>query len=355
MVLHNSIAKKFLLLIVLLNNCILYSMKEKDNTKKNSFVIKFVSFFKKKQKTISRQNYSNSEESSIGGNINTISFSKTNGSFIISDTNDITHLVLTESKNNSSSIENNNDIDKQDVLGQTKLHKAIINFNKKFDEIDDLLNKNASFIITDKKGYNPIQLAVVEEKEEIVKYLINKSMHLEKKDELRFIMVMQAVSFFACNPSMLDLIIEKGVSLEIRDAIGRTPLMKVIVDGRSDKGLLWLILRGANIEAVDNDVRTPLIHAAREGHQWALDILLSYGAHIFSLDSRGKRALDYAEQNKHQEIFKYIKDIQHFMNFNGYDKKECDLTYRKICFWEYGLKRRLGNWKGYTDLKLCYQ
>ena len=48
---------------------------------------------------------------------------------------------------------------------------------------------------------------------------------------------------------------------------------------------------------MDNDGKTPLHHAASDGHAEMVELLLERGAHINARDNYGRTALDYADPN----------------------------------------------------------
>jgi hypothetical protein len=78
---------------------------------------------------------------------------------------------------------------------------------------------------------------------------------------------------------LAQLLIEKGADIEAKDEEGRTPLMWAVQSWREDNA--WLLLeKGANIEAKDEQGRTPLSWALRSQSEAGVRLLLEKGADI---------------------------------------------------------------------------
>jgi len=96
---------------------------------------------------------------------------------------------------------------------------------------------------------------------------------------------------------IMKYLIDKGANIEAQDQDGFTPLQKAITIGHY-KMAEYLIDKGANIEVQDQDGLTPLQQAIiakdREGNYWLVQSLLSQGADYNTTDHKGSTPLHKA-------------------------------------------------------------
>ena len=85
-------------------------------------------------------------------------------------------------------------------------------------------------------------------------------------------------------------LLRHGVGVDVRDHLGRTPLIFASWRGYSDT-IRCLIEHGANVAMSDDGLNTPLTWAAFYGHVNALRVLLEHGADVDSRDDAGRTPL----------------------------------------------------------------
>ncbi|NXL84218.1 ASB3 protein, partial [Alectura lathami] len=76
---------------------------------------------------------------------------------------------------------------------------------------------------------------------------------------------------------IMDILLEKGASIECKDDFGITPLFVAAQYGKLES-LRMLISHGADVNCQAKDRATPLLIAAQEGHAKCVELLLSSGA-----------------------------------------------------------------------------
>lgn len=95
---------------------------------------------------------------------------------------------------------------------------------------------------------------------------------------------------------LMALLLDKGADINIqnrRDWITGTALHKVAM--HQDSSMIRLLLdKGANVEAVDQHMKTPLHHAVIEGFEEMVELLLRKGANVKVEDYRGATPLQVA-------------------------------------------------------------
>jgi len=106
------------------------------------------------------------------------------------------------------------------------------------------------------------------------------------------------------SPRALEALLARGADPDLRDGIGKTPLMVAAQHDRLDSAALLLAHR-ASVDATTyvkpapfsfalaHDARTPLMYAAASGSLAMIRRLLDAGADPYRTDTKGHRAFDY--------------------------------------------------------------
>jgi len=112
----------------------------------------------------------------------------------------------------------------------------------------------------------------------------------------------------------LRRLLDAGVPVDSRDALGRTALLAATHADRFDAARL-LIERGANVNAKDDLQDSPFLYAGAEGRLAILRLTLAAGAELTSTNRYGGTALIPAAHHGHvetvRELLKTRIDVDH--------------------------------------------
>ena len=84
-------------------------------------------------------------------------------------------------------------------------------------------------------------------------------------------------------------------------------LFRATVEGNTDMVRSLLSSPGADVNATDERGSTPLLEAARYGHEDICRVLIASGANLKAKDKDGKTALMLAVQNNHDDVVRVLK------------------------------------------------
>lgn len=122
---------------------------------------------------------------------------------------------------------------------------------------------------------------------------------------------LQAVSINTDNPAargqIADLLIKSGYNVDLKDKYGFTPIHVAVM--YNNYQVAEVLCDYADLNITDNELKTPLMYAARDSYYINIDILkllLNKGANINKTDEGGWSALDYAVKNDDIEIIREL-------------------------------------------------
>lgn len=169
---------------------------------------------------------------------------------------------------------------------------------------------------------SPLFLAVAGNQKEIVKQLLEQGVadvqseeicddvtcphytyDSEVQDRPEFVHSLLNFGLKECDDDMVILLLQYEVDVHTRGYRDNSVLHYAMYRQAANAEIFRLLIdRGAEIDARNDDDRTPLIVACKTGNHVAIDILLAAGADIQAQDGFGKTAMGYAIELGHSEI-----------------------------------------------------
>jgi len=108
-------------------------------------------------------------------------------------------------------------------------------------------------------------------------------------------------------PAVVDLLLDSGQDVDVRDVGGRTALMRAAEQGDREMAA-HLIDKGADVNAVDNIHLTALHWAVRSGKLDVIKLLVERGADINMADSNGITPVYAAAMYGQEPVYSYLRD-----------------------------------------------
>ncbi|MCP4160315.1 MAG: hypothetical protein GY760_09600 [Deltaproteobacteria bacterium] len=155
----------------------------------------------------------------------------------------------------------------------TPLHYAAVNgYNK---VVHHLIQKKAHINSKDKDGRTPLIGAISTNKIATAKLIINMGASLKMKDNMNNTALHFAANF-TNDVGLVNLLINRGVPINKKNKNGSTALHFAVQNNL--KITKYLIKKGADINALDIDMKTPLQHASGLGKKNIIKFLKLKGA-----------------------------------------------------------------------------
>ena len=165
--------------------------------------------------------------------------------------------------------------------------------------IDSVLEEVKSIIDNIKKSGLDVRFVDIEDKN-LLSYLLSQpNSNITTDEKLAFIEY---------------LVKEEKFNLDIRGVNGRTALHYAAIANNDVEVILKLQELGANVNAKDDDGKTPIMHAAERGNDNAIIGLYNLGANINIVSKSDKNLDDYARETNNALIIRLVDDIRSHYN-----------------------------------------
>jgi len=214
-----------------------------------------------------------------------------------------------------------NPVIKNDVEGEYHLlHTAVNAEENSLEMIKFLLIKNFNPNVKDSRGMTPLHIAVLNNKVDVAKYLIDVGKADLDCEESK----VNTPLHFACrnaNSEMVKLILKYNIAIDCPNSVGMTPLHMACENDDLDIVIL-LVNKGANINATTFEGWTPLHFAVLYGNYDIVKYLLDKKpSHI-----DGKKLINMAKTSKNDSIalliinyINYNEDNNNYINQRGFN------------------------------------
>ena len=260
-------------------------------------------------------------------------------------------------------IEEGTDVNIQDKAGATALMYTARNTN--YEMVEVLLKNGADVNIRDITGETALYYSIehnsfgqeneTENAIKILNLLIKYGADVNtKNDEGTSLLDVSYRSSKSENREMFKILVENGFNLESRindDDSDYTPLMIAVYKEDYDM-VKYLLDKGANPNAVNNEKKTALMIANDEGNNNIAKLLIEQGANINTQDEDGCTALMTAALIGDYEMVKFL--LENGADINTKDNDGNTVLYYNIYYDHYGKEEMLENAKKIFNLLIKY-
>jgi cytohesin len=214
-------------------------------------------------------------------------------------------------------------VDVRDHEDVTPLHLAA--YHGFLDIIRTLVERNAVINARDSSGNTPLHRAMEDFEEpesvqdrslDVVKFLLEHGADPDAKNDHHSTPLHQASYYGSVRGAQLML--KYGANVHARSWKGRTPLHRVLTsldDAYDELDIFFdtmrcLLARGADVDALDDDLATPLHLASYFDCAKGAQLLLEHGANVLLEDKWGRTPLQVASEWDRTEITQLLKHSQ---------------------------------------------
>ncbi|XP_068903743.1 serine/threonine-protein phosphatase 6 regulatory ankyrin repeat subunit B-like [Tenebrio molitor] len=199
------------------------------------------------------------------------------------------------------------DVNAKSKTGVTTLHIAA-NYGK-IESVQELVKNGANLNAKDIENCAPLYYCIQNSHYEVAKFLLDNGSTIDDGAEL---LCRAAMSDF---PDGISLLLERGVSVNAKNAEGKTSLHWASFEG-SNKCVKVLLAAGADPNCTDNLKSSPLMCAIMRSNYKVAECLINAGSDV-NLKCEGTTPLHLAVS--HGDIFSTILLVRHGADVNATD------------------------------------
>ncbi|XP_071572585.1 uncharacterized protein [Temnothorax nylanderi] len=167
-------------------------------------------------------------------------------------------------------------VDELDTNGKTPLHVAAQNGHKGTVEV--LLKNEANTFTQDKNSLSPLHHAICNNHIDVVKILLKNDTKIDFNETMGGLTALHAAAESG-HLELVNFLVQNKADVNARNDDYWTPLHVAILNGHLEV-VNALILKGADINARDLSGRTPLHYAVETDQESIANILLKHGANV---------------------------------------------------------------------------
>ena len=192
----------------------------------------------------------------------------------------------------------------KDSNGRTPLHWAARGVH--FEVVKYLVENGAEINARDNNNITPIFSITSRNHAEALKYLIDRGADINVVDNQKAGPLHYAAE--GGLNEMIKILIDNNAELELENSRGRTPLIVAARENASLETIKILIEYGANINAKDYSLDTPLSLAAWRGNEDIVNYLIDQNPEITISGIKGKTLFFYSMDKRLVKLYKAIMD-----------------------------------------------
>ena len=185
-------------------------------------------------------------------------------------------------------------IDEENSIGITPIMNTIKVPRENMDLIKWFYNKGVKFNNVCKNGLSPFELAFINDREDVIRWLFKKQPLLfnrENTDKQNSVTHLAAIGGSVAIMEYLDNI--NMLEIEAKNNLGYTPLFSASRISNMEC-VKWLLDHGASVNYKSDDGMTPLLYACAFGKLEVAKELYNEGADLYARSNEGYSAIIYA-------------------------------------------------------------
>lgn len=196
----------------------------------------------------------------------------------------------------------------------TVLHYAV--WYGSLELVEAIVETGVDINVPDSHGQTPIFISAMMSKNDIFEYLLSNGADLSVKDNQG--LTVFDVAFI--NLNLIDIMmIVQGIDLDMKNSLIATGFIHKAVIYGSEKFVMVLIEKGADINLMDDDGKYPIHHACENDSIEMVELLLTNDAQVNVCDYDGVYPILIAAQNGNVEIIELLADYGAVISVNDYE------------------------------------